>query len=714
MLSWLRRLLDKTPQPAASPEPPPSADFGNIFGAATAAPAQAQNLSLEIPPEPELRPEPRPEPAPAPQPPAAPATIPARDAVEALIAAQRFADAGRVLQVISPHEGGQAWCVLATLQVAQQLRQPEAALAAARALMEMQPANPAGHVAASFALRLLRRGLEAEAAVTAALAACPDAPTVWIEAAQSAEGLNQVDLALARWAEVRRLMPQDPAGWQGGLRLACRLPVRLRPEILVPEALARFPDDPLILTLAARNAARLSVWDQAASLWHKVVNLHPDDPDLALEAVTSMMGPRAERSQRVPPLLPVLQALRERFPDFAPVAAAQVTALHEAGQGAEATALAADLRTRFPADRALVLAAASVAQAQGQPQQAVAILQSLRTAQRADWHLEAAMISALDLAGEAAEAESVCAAALLRFPGNQVIVEQHVTLASRRGDFAEAVRRAEHWRATHPRNQAIVRLAERISTLKDDTVAEAPVGDVSSLASLFTRFESLGATSVGCEFGIVQRQFGAEPLGLLRWGNMRTDGLTRALRARFEGLGEAEHTKIKAQKVAATDLEYFVYDERYHFWAHTFIKADEAPMDRVYQQTTRRLRFLRAKLIEDLEQAEKVFVFKVYPLEAAEPLLELFEAVRSYGPGTLLCVALADEAHKAGSVKMIQPGFFIGRVGMFGNAGLTQARGVDLPAWQSVCEAVASWHDNQRAQPTEPPQMAQSHSPAPG
>ena len=38
--------------------------------------------------------------------------------------------------------------------------------------------------------------------------------------------------------------------------------------------------------------------------------------------------------------------------------------------------------------------------------------------------------------------------------------------------------------------------------------------------AIVTQFESLGGTGHGCEFGLFQRHFGAEPLGLLRWADL--------------------------------------------------------------------------------------------------------------------------------------------------------------------------------------------------
>ena len=47
---------------------------------------------------------------------------------------------------------------------------------------------------------------------------------------------------------------------------------------------------------------------------------------------------------------------------------------------------------------------------------------------------------------------------------------------------------------------------------------------------MLLRFESIGSD---CEFGAVQRRYGAEPLGLLRWNDVDILSLEQALAACF-------------------------------------------------------------------------------------------------------------------------------------------------------------------------------------
>ncbi len=689
MFSWLTPKKPNPPVIAPPADEAGTVGFSDLFGAraATAPPKKASPVSLDIAPE--EPPAPKTEPAPA-----EPATHPARVELEALLAAKRIDDAARVHAALPETLADQEWHAAIGLHVAQQRNERERALGFARRLIAISPANPTGYVASAFTLRLLGRPAEAEAVAVQGLAAAPS-PRVVLESALTAEAIGDHDLALARWAELRARLPDNPAGFQGALKLASKLQLLAPMAQLTQEGLARFPNDPALLGQAARDAARSQMWDEAEQLWTRLLAVQPDDPALALEAATSLMGPRAGRLQRLPHAMPYLERMRARFPDYTPAWAAHVTALREAGELDEAATLGGTLLALQPGDAALAIACASVAEEGDQLDRSVAILEAARAGRNPDLQIEVPYIRALSLAGRHVDAERACEAAFVHFPGHMRLIEQHVALATRQGEFEAAARRAEHWRAQSPNHDGIARLASRMAALHDsqDPAHQAAVSDGSATARLFARFESLGATAVGCEFGIVQRKFGADPIGLLRWGNMRVQGLTRALLDRFDGFGDEAHTTMKVQQAGTGDPEYFIYDDRYHYYAHTWIRADEAPQEQVYRQTLRRIHFLRDKLIEDLHLAEKIFVFKVHQFTGLAPLERLFDALRTYGPCTLLCMTLADEEHEGGTVEMVRPGLFVGRVSMFGNAGLTAARGIDTHAWLRVCETVAAWHD---------------------
>lgn len=74
-------------------------------------------------------------------------------------------------------------------------------------------------------------------------------------------------------------------------------------------------------------------------------------------------------------------------------------------------------------------------------------------------------------------------------------------------------------------------------------VAAAEIGALVGIPALqfMLGFESLGDN---CEFGLVQRRCGAEPLGLLRFSNIELGPLLRGLVAEFDELGARENLEL--------------------------------------------------------------------------------------------------------------------------------------------------------------------------
>jgi hypothetical protein len=197
------------------------------------------------------------------------------------------------------------------------------------------------------------------------------------------------------------------------------------------------------------------------------------------------------------------------------------------------------------------------------------------------------------------------------------------------------------------------------------------------LHDLMLKFESLGQN---CEFGLVQRQCQAEPLGLLRFSSTPLPQLLEALDARFEGMGTAESTSVR---VSANGREYMVQDSRFGFVYHAWVNAGEMAAEDVTRRELRRVPFLVRKLLEDLEAGEKTFVFKGMGAMPEEEVFPLAMAIRRYGPNTLLFVTLSDAEHRAGTVEARGPGFRVGYVDRF--APGDNAHDLMLSQWVKVC-----------------------------
>ena len=203
--------------------------------------------------------------------------------------------------------------------------------------------------------------------------------------------------------------------------------------------------------------------------------------------------------------------------------------------------------------------------------------------------------------------------------------------------------------------------------------------EVQALApgDLLSRFESLGEN---CEFGLVQRRCGIDPLGLLRFASAPLPKLRAALRARFAGMGEPDTIDVQ---LSADGQEYMVHDRVFGFNYHAWIKAGEEGREAILAREARRVPFLVRKLLEDLESGEKIFVFHGMQPLTPESAADLKADLGRYGPGTLLWVEQADAGRKPGSVEWVAPGLLRGAIDQF--APGEDAHELSLECWLRLC-----------------------------
>jgi tetratricopeptide (TPR) repeat protein len=191
----------------------------------------------------------------------------------------------------------------------------------------------------------------------------------------------------------------------------------------------------------------------------------------------------------------------------------------------------------------------------------------------------------------------------------------------------------------------------------EDHVPRAPaqIGSVVDAAAreLLLQFESLGEN---CEFGLLQRRFGAEPLGLLRWTATHPPNLCRLLASGFAELGEGAELNI----TLTPWNEYIVKDGRSGVVFHTFISSMSADAKTVLEKQAKRLRWLRDKLVGDLRERSKVFVYKAHFPGSETWADKVREALVPYGRPQLFWVQLATAEHPAGTVRMGEDGVLYG------------------------------------------------------
>lgn len=235
--------------------------------------------------------------------------------------------------------------------------------------------------------------------------------------------------------------------------------------------------------------------------------------------------------------------------------------------------------------------------------------------------------------------------------------------------------------------------AEDTSASEVPASAAADTGFDPPLDELIARFESLGEN---CEFGLVQRRCGAEPLGLFRFASAPLPRLIAALDARFDGFGARDNIAVE---VSATGREYMIDDRRFGLLYHAWVLLGEMTPEAIHAREVRRLPLLVRKLIEDLTSGDKIFVCHGMDAGLDQAVVrQLLASMRRYGPGTLLWVERADEEHPPGTVELTEPGLLKAYIDRF--APGEDAHNLSFSCWIAICrEAYRLWQEGRSSRP---------------
>jgi hypothetical protein len=207
---------------------------------------------------------------------------------------------------------------------------------------------------------------------------------------------------------------------------------------------------------------------------------------------------------------------------------------------------------------------------------------------------------------------------------------------------------------------------------------------------IFSHFFSLG---INCELGIVQKSVGVTKLGLLDWFATHPDNLLDILENNFEGIGSPAQTRI-----IEFENEYIIEDTRYKFSGHTFVRTSDIISEKFLEQSCSRLQYLKRKIIEELEDGENIFVYKMNYEPMHLPLMpKIAEKIASYGPGVLLAISDSKFANEPDrSAKWVGPNLIYGNLANL--APYDQADNVDVVGWSALCTTVLEMVAERRKQ----------------
>ena len=226
----------------------------------------------------------------------------------------------------------------------------------------------------------------------------------------------------------------------------------------------------------------------------------------------------------------------------------------------------------------------------------------------------------------------------------------------------------------HMTAMPMINVPSLVQETSEDTkaVVEALLGK--ALADFLMKFESLGHS---CDFGIFQRECGADPLGLLRFAGITTPKLVEGLIDRFALL--ALPGTVEANVVADWNNEYCMFDKSYGIASRSFLTPAQAAPDQLIAREMKRLPFLKEIFLETVDQAGKTFVLRrpdqMHPAEAEA----VIEVLRLKSDCKLLW-AVHEQGGVPGSLDVISPYFFRGHLDT--THGLGSA---SISAWLSIC-----------------------------
>jgi len=213
-------------------------------------------------------------------------------------------------------------------------------------------------------------------------------------------------------------------------------------------------------------------------------------------------------------------------------------------------------------------------------------------------------------------------------------------------------------------------------------------------AALAEQFVSLGQN---CEFGLMQRMVGAEPLGLLRFAGIDLPDLLRGLDTGFAGVENPEHFEFKSG-MFQDRMEYLVFAKRHGIRLHTHIFLDETKdIDAVALRVTGYLGFLRRHFVHTLQAGERMFVLQHPAVKTMNDALPVLARLCAYGNNRLLYVT-EESRIPAGTVRREAAGLYQGAIDGF--VPPDEAWRINVPAWLSLCANVWQAEHGARNVPT--------------
>ena len=263
-----------------------------------------------------------------------------------------------------------------------------------------------------------------------------------------------------------------------------------------------------------------------------------------------------------------------------------------------------------------------------------------------------------------------------RFPLSALTYSAQAKLCAAQGDLEGAVNnlilKQQYGKLDKSDNVAMEVIQKNISDI-DPTISSVLINSdqakILNVSNILSNCESLGAD---CEVGFVHRAHGQEPMSLFRWAGMPFQLLISLINNEFKGFASEESSKMTWGLNPNTgNNEYHFLDTHYQFEAHTWftkknISIDEDESDLLKKSRAHHL-LLARKILEDLEDAQKIFIFKSMERMDVAQYLDLYRAINTYGENKLLVVEKKSSTNLQDNenLRIVEPNLLIGKVDCF-------------------------------------------------
>jgi tetratricopeptide (TPR) repeat protein len=434
-------------------------------------------------------------------------------------------------------------------------------------------------------------------------------------------------------------------------------------------------------------------FDDADEILQRGLKAFPDNRDLIVQYAFS-----AHNSRRYSEAIVRWGRVRERWPDVAMAWCGIAANARETLKIDEAFSTITEAQRRFPDDLLVVNEAARVANIRGAHAEAMMLWKRMLVKRPKHPESLQGHVNSLMMLGRFDEAAAELDLASSLFPDDRGLIATKGMLAMAREDWDGAIAFWRDFRVKYPDDKSgweclgrAMAARQMVEIDKGLVISELTSPQhVARIENDEIRTMLLGFESIGddCEFGMVQRRYGAEPLGLLRWNSVSTEGLLAAFANRFDGIGNPDRTEI----IPSGNGEYYIHDKHWGFPLHTFLFTTQVDAATLFPKMCRRIAYLKDKFLADLQAAEKIFVYKSQEIRLND-LKILHANMRTFGPVRLLCVKQANNdallkplCGKPGEVFDIAKDLYIGFIDHLGN--IDGYWDIAFDDWISICRGI--------------------------